>query len=111
MSPIMPIGLGMNPLQPLTTPTELPLSPQSTSGSAPGAAFQNFGDMLGQAIDSINSTQATADTASTQLMTGQSTDLHSVMIDMEKAKVTFDLAVQVRNQTLNAYNELMRTQV
>jgi len=110
MNPISSIGLGLSPVQsPL--PTDALVAAPSAPTEGPSATFQNFSDLLGNAVNSINSTQVAADTAATQLITGQSTDVHSVMIAMAKAKVTFDLGVQVRNKLLDGYNELMRTQV
>ena len=108
MNPIMPIGL--SPVQSPVSADALVAAPAAPS-VGPGATFQSFSDLLGQAADAINGTQAAADTAATQLITGQSTDIHSVMIAAEKAKVTFDMAVQVRDKLLDGYNELMHTQV
>ena len=112
LTPIIPVGLGLSPLQP-AIPTTNPLlgAASGTPSVGPGNTFQNFGDFLGQAIDTINGTQATADAAATQLITGQSTDIHTVMIDMQKASTTFNLAVQVRDKSVDAYNELMHTSV
>lgn len=38
-------------------------------------------------------------------------DLHSVIIDAEKAQLTLGLAVQIRNRVIEAYNEVMRMQI
>jgi flagellar hook-basal body complex protein FliE len=110
MNPITAVGLGLSPVQSPLSTDALVATPAAPS-VGPGATFQSFSDLLGQAADAINGTQAAADTATNQLLTGQSTDIHSVMIDTEKAKVTFDLAVQVRNKLLDGYNELMHTQL
>ncbi len=112
MMPIMPVGVGLTPIT-TGSATSGALAGASASQPAVGAGsmFNNFGDLLGQALNAVNSTQAQADSAATQLVTGQSTDVHTAMIDMEQAKVTFDLAVQVRNKGLDAYNQLMQTQV
>ena len=112
MLPILPVGVGLNPVQ----PAPIALDPTVAAGASapttgPGATFQSFSDMLGQAIDAVNGTQATADAAATDLVTGKSTDIHTVMIDMQEAKTTFDMAVQVRNKLLDGYNSLMQTQV
>lgn len=113
MLPIIPTSLGLSPIQMPSVPDIAYPSVGATNPTAAtaGQPFEDFGTLLGNAIDSINSTQATADASATALITGQSTDLHTVMIDMQKAKTTLDLAVQVRNKTLDAYNELMHTPV
>ncbi|MBA3825017.1 MAG: flagellar hook-basal body complex protein FliE [Ktedonobacterales bacterium] len=110
MNPISTMGLGLSPVQ-MPLPTDALAAAPSAPTQGPSATFQNFSDLLGNAVEAITSSQSAADTAATQLVTGQSTDVHSVMIAMEKAKVTFDMAVQVRNKLLDGYNELMRTQV
>lgn len=111
MLPILPVGVGLNPLGPSPSPLDAfgPGSPAASTG--PGTITQSFGDLLGQALDGVNNTQAAADSAAQDLVTGKSTDIHTAMIAMEKAKVTFDLAVQVRDKSLDAYNEMMRLQV
>jgi flagellar hook-basal body complex protein FliE len=111
MQPIVPVGIGLSPVQPtLISPDAFTEASQGAPSVGPGQTFQSFGDLLGQALEAVNGTQAQADAAATQLITGQSTDIHTVMIDMEKATTTFNLAVQVRNKSLDAYNELMHTQ-
>ena len=45
------------------------------------------------------------------LASGQAPDLHSVTIAAEKATLSFQLAVQVRNKALEAYQEIMRMQL
>jgi len=112
MSSILPTGLGLSPVSISPISSSTPSADRGTQGSSgAGGVFTSFSDVIGQAINAINSTQSQADVAATQLVSGNSTDIHSVMIAMEKAKVTFDMAVQVRNKTLDAYTELMHTQV
>ena len=43
--------------------------------------------------------------------TGESVDLHEMMIAMEKADISLRLMVQVRNKAIDAYHEIMRMQV
>src|SRR5271166_1320852 len=110
MLPILPVNIGLSPIGPIAaSPTDFGAGAPGVTSSV-GGATQSFSDLLGQAIDAINTTQTQANNDATQIVTGQSSDLSTVMIDMEKAKTTFDLAVQVRDKSLDAYNELMQTQ-
>ncbi len=43
--------------------------------------------------------------------TGESVDLHEMMIAMEKADISLRLMVQVRNNAIDAYQEIMRMQI
>jgi flagellar hook-basal body complex protein FliE len=45
------------------------------------------------------------------LATGDATELHRVIMNLESTKLKFDLALQVRNKILDAYQELMRMQI
>jgi flagellar hook-basal body complex protein FliE len=45
------------------------------------------------------------------MVTGEATDLHGVMVAVEKARTSFDLLMEVRNKTIDVYRELMRMQV
>jgi flagellar hook-basal body complex protein FliE len=76
---------------------------QETGGS--------FSDALTTAISDVNSLQNAAGQAIDQMVSGQASDLHGVMIAVEKARTSFDLLMEIRNKTLDAYREIMRTQV
>jgi len=39
------------------------------------------------------------------------TDIHTAMVDMEKAGISFRLVMQVRNKMISAYEEVMRMQI
>jgi flagellar hook-basal body complex protein FliE len=80
----------------------------SGSGSGPGGGF---GSMLTDAISSLNDSQNTASSDSVALATGKASDVTSVVTDVEKANLEMQLAVQVRNKAVDAYEELMRMQI
>jgi flagellar hook-basal body complex protein FliE len=44
-------------------------------------------------------------------VSGEAVDLHEVMIAAEKARTSFDLLMEIRNKTVEAYREIMRMQV
>ncbi|TCP58816.1 flagellar hook-basal body complex protein FliE [Tumebacillus sp. BK434] len=71
----------------------------------------SFSDVLTQAIESVNTQQKQADVLTEALASGQAPDLHTVMIAAEKATISFQLMVQVRNRAMEAYQEVMRMQV
>ncbi len=82
----------------------------SVSGSGSGSGG-GFGSMLTSAISSLNDSQNTASTDSVALATGQASDVTSVVSDVEKANLEMQLAVQVRNKAVDAYEEIMRMQI
>jgi flagellar hook-basal body complex protein FliE len=83
-----------------------------TAGSAtPGATGESFTSVLQDALAKINEAQAQADVSVQSLLTGQSTNLHETMIALQKADVSFQLMLQVRNKIVGAYEEIMRMQI
>mgnify|MGYP001545264501 CR=1 FL=1 len=71
-----------------------------------------FGEMLKDAINEVNELQKNADEAvEKQTVSGDTTDLHKTMIALQKAEVSFQTMMQVRNKILKAYEEIMRTPV
>jgi flagellar hook-basal body complex protein FliE len=74
----------------------------------PGA---DFGEMLKASLDEVGRLQAAADRAVDDLSLGRSGDIHTTMIAVEKAGIAFELAMQIRNKLLAAYESIMRTQV
>ncbi|MCC6397531.1 MAG: flagellar hook-basal body complex protein FliE [Bacteroidetes bacterium] len=71
----------------------------------------SFGETLQRAITDVNSLQTEAGKAVEKMVVGEAVDLHEVMIAVEKAKTSFDLLMEIRNKTIEAYREIMRMQV
>jgi flagellar hook-basal body complex protein FliE len=71
----------------------------------------SFGQTLSQAISDVNNLQTEAGKAVDSMVSGEGTDLHDVMIAVEKARTSFDLLMEIRNKTIDMYQEIMRIQV
>jgi flagellar hook-basal body complex protein FliE len=80
-------------------------------GSTGSTGSGGFGSMLTSAISSLNQSQNTAASDSVALATGQASDVTQVVTDVEKANLEMQLAVQVRNKAVDAYEEIMRMQI
>lgn len=72
---------------------------------------ESFGELLTKSISDVNSLQSEAGKAVEKMVTGEASDLHEVMIAVEKARTSFDLLMEIRNKTIDMYREIMRTQV
>jgi len=70
-----------------------------------------FADWLAKEIESVNQKIVDSDTQIRKLAVGDATNLHQVMTSLTKAKMSFELVVQVRNKMLEAYQDIMRMQV
>ncbi len=92
------------------------LPAQAGALPAQGAAassdtFSKFGDWFGQQLAEVNARLQRADADLQHLALGDAQNLHQVMINLEEAKLSFQLLVQVRNRALEAYQEVMRMQI
>ncbi len=76
--------------------------------AAPGNDSGDFAAMLKESIDAVNQTQKTAGKLSTAFETGQSdVSLAEVMIASQKASVSYQAMLQVRNKLVDAYKDVM----
>jgi flagellar hook-basal body complex protein FliE len=75
-----------------------------TSASERGS----FSDLLKQAVDSVNETQSRSSALQTAYELGdKSVDITQVMVQMQKASVSFEAMTQVRNRLVSAYQDIM----
>lgn len=72
---------------------------------------EDFGKTLMDVLKDVNASQQDSIAKQNAFMTGQPIDVHDVMIAMERASMTLQLTMQVRNKLLEAYQEVMRMQV
>ena len=70
-----------------------------------------FPEMMRRALEEVNQLQSDAGTKVQDLVTGQTDNLHEVMIAVEEAGIAFQLTMEVRNQILKAYDEILRMPV
>jgi flagellar hook-basal body complex protein FliE len=85
------------------------------SGTKPAAspkpdAGDSFSGLLKDAITQVSDLEKGSQGELQKFMNNES-DLHSVMIALEKADLSFQVMMQVRNKIVAAYQEIMRTQV
>ncbi|MCL4832957.1 MAG: flagellar hook-basal body complex protein FliE [Caldilineaceae bacterium] len=80
------------------------------AGSA-GNVAEGMGKALESAIRNLDGSQKAADTGISQLVAGEPVDLHQVMLQMEESMVKLNLALQVRNKVIEAYQEIQRMQI
>lgn len=80
------------------------------AGAKPQASDTSgdFAAMLKQSIDAVNHTQQTASGLAKSFEMGQSdVSLAEVMIASQKASVSFQAMLQVRNKLVDAYKDVM----
>jgi flagellar hook-basal body complex protein FliE len=78
--------------------------------SKSGPQKSPFLETLETAMDQVQQLQSQADAKVESLLKGNGTDIHSAMIAVEKADLSFQLMMQVRNKIVQAYQEISRLQ-
>ena len=94
---VMQIGKAIN-----IAPTATAQSSDITGG---------FQQVFAAAVGETAKNQQHAEMKIKDLLTGDVEDLHQVMVAMEKASLSFQLTMQVRNKIVDAYQEVMRMQI
>ena len=88
-----------------------PFPKESGAGTKTASTAEGFTQVFGDLVGKVNDLQTKADKAVEMLATGESKNLHEVMIAMEKSSISFQFLSQVRNKAIEAYHEIMRMQV
>lgn len=88
----------------------LPATIVSAEGKSTGPREWGFSETLRGAIDQAEDLQTAADAKVSGLLEGNGMDVHSAMIAVEKADLSFQLMMQVRNKIVAAYQEISRMQ-
>lgn len=83
------------------------LSPGAGASAATPAPFS---DLLTDAVGQVNQLQTQAQTAVEGLMSGSGVDVHQAMIATQKADMSFELALAVRNKAVQAYQQVIGMQ-
>jgi flagellar hook-basal body complex protein FliE len=78
-----------------------------SEGSTPSA----FSAALNHALTSLNDVQRTSRTSMEDFSAGGAIEVHEVMMGIEKADLSMNLALQVRNKVLEAYSDIIRMQI
>lgn len=83
----------------------------SEAQSAP-AGGTDFAQILQNSIDQVNQTQQQAEGMAANFAAGDgNANLHEVMISLQKANVSFQEMVQVRNKLVSAYHDVLNMQI
>jgi flagellar hook-basal body complex protein FliE len=71
----------------------------------------SFADLLKKEIDNTNDMMEKADKAQADIATGKVEDLAQASITIQKAEMQMKMVLEVRNKAINAYKELLKTQI
>jgi len=91
-------------------PNKLDTTGQGSTANKAEASV-DFSTMLKNAIKDVNGAQMEADGAVQKVLSGETNDIHSTMVALQKADVSLKMMLEVRNKIMEAYKEVMRTQI
>ncbi|MFB3825897.1 MAG: flagellar hook-basal body complex protein FliE [Bryobacteraceae bacterium] len=94
------------PIQPLRGLPEI-----TAPAAGPAGAGNHFGELLGSAIRTVESARQAAAGEVARLLNGESGELHAAALAAQRAELSLELFVQVRNKVVQAYQEIMRMQM
>jgi flagellar hook-basal body complex protein FliE len=91
------------------TPSILNLeAPFKANAPAQSGVFQS---VLENAVNKVEDLRKGADQSVAGFLAGEQEDTHSVIMATQKAELSFELFLQVRNKVVQAYQEVMRMQM
>jgi flagellar hook-basal body complex protein FliE len=93
---------------------ELPaeISPTKIQGTNDVQELPKFSDMLSTAVNAVNETQQKSVTLATAYEQGSpDVSITQVMVQAQKASVSFEALTQVRNKVVKAYEDIMKMPV
>jgi len=85
-------------------PTETTNTKKTENNTPP----TSFGETLKRYIDDANDLQISADRDIQRIIAGEDIDAHEVMNAVEKASISFEMVMEIKNKMLEAYREVVR---
>jgi flagellar hook-basal body complex protein FliE len=82
-----------------------------TADSTGAATGEGFGQMLAGQVQALDSSQKGAAGAAQSLIDGTASDPSSVVMAVERARLSMQLASQIRTKAVEAYQDIFHTQV
>ncbi len=102
LAPISPIQVA-NPSTAVTPPVAQPAG-ATDAGSIFQSAFRS-------AVNTVEQMKTQADQSVQSFLSGENEDVHTAVLAVERADLSFSLFQQVRNRVVAAYQEVMKMQV
>lgn len=94
-----------------SVPSVGPIRPESLfpfETDRPAKGPDTFGEMLKVAVRKVDALEKDADDMMLKLSTGEVQDVHEVMLAAEKAELSLQLTVEIRDRVIEAYQTILR---
>ena len=91
-------------------PTEIASNLEAVAPAA-GDGSGSFSDIFTEAFKNTAATDAADKSSALELLAGEADDMSGLLLDAQKAEIALNLALQIRNKSLDAYDTVMRMSV
>ena len=71
----------------------------------------SFSNVLSDAISKVNDSEVNANNKIESLIKGEDVELHEVMLAMQESVLSLQALIEVRNKTVEAYQEISKLQL
>jgi|KBSMisStandDraft_5_1062788.scaffolds.fasta_scaffold1833263_2 flagellar hook-basal body complex protein FliE len=76
-----------------------------------GARGASFGELLQHGLNEVGSSMQSAELGMSALAEGKPVEIHQVMINLERAQLSVQTFIQIRNKLVESFQDLMRMQM
>jgi flagellar hook-basal body complex protein FliE len=80
-------------------------------GAKAGKGAASFSEILKESISKVAELEKEASEQAEKLTKMETQDVHNTMISVQKADLSFQMMMQIRNKIIDAYQEIMKMQV
>lgn len=104
----------MTPIAPIAsvgTAAVAPFAPMPAVATSQGAGGPDFSSLLGKGLEDVQQKLENADNMVRAFALDDSVPIHQVTIALEEARIAVELAMQVRSHLVEAYHQIMNTQL
>ncbi|MCP9291898.1 MULTISPECIES: flagellar hook-basal body complex protein FliE [Gracilimonas] len=95
----------------LQLPKDIEITPKHYEIAVDDVEKDSFADMLSNAINGVDTTMKTSESKMQDYVSGKTDNVADVMISMQRAQLSFQMMVEVRNKAIETYNEISRMQI
>jgi flagellar hook-basal body complex protein fliE len=108
-------NMGISPIDKIEGNYEAQNNTKNPTKGKSNSAVENLANSFGQAfsngLNDVNTSQNAAYEAAETFASGGDISVHEVMLASQKANLTMQMALQLRNRLVNAYNEINNVRV
>ncbi|MCA9187137.1 MAG: flagellar hook-basal body complex protein FliE [Pirellulaceae bacterium] len=76
-----------------------------------GGQDNSFLELIKEKLQNVNTQQLEADKAIQDYASGETDDVHNVVVSVAKADLAFRMVLEIRNRLIESYQEIMRMQI